>query len=348
MPCRGRRLLWLLAVVFPLPAQTGDGRALYLLAATPAPKAGASFPATLYRLSPRNEIAAIREIASADEGVNSVEINLEDRMISIAAHSKASEFFLVRMDNPERPEKVTFPGVGSDAYLLDLPEHRLLQSMLIDGRVTGIDLTAGADRKPIDLPRTDYRFLTFAGSPGRVESAIPPPLGGLAPGGRILSYGQPAAPLGLALPEVFGGGAGDRIVYHVINREVIALSIQAGRRVPDTELLIYNKGQEVWSKLAAPGDSPRIGGFGPWITAMAGERIGSGRLIVYHSETQRRYEIDTGQGDGEILLISGQTAWYRVDDHLYSAELTPGGIRNTKLLIVDDAISNVHWAFLPR
>lgn len=76
------------------------------------------------------------------------------------------------------------------------------------------------------------------------------------------------------------------------------------------------------------------------------DRYFPGILFLYNSLNGRSYRIQTGQGDSEALLVDGDRVYYRVNTSLYQATIAGDSISDTKLLIKDDSISQVHWAFI--
>ncbi|NPU98443.1 MAG: hypothetical protein HPY51_14705 [Candidatus Omnitrophica bacterium] len=71
-----------------------------------------------------------------------------------------------------------------------------------------------------------------------------------------------------------------------------------------------------------------------------------GILVLYNADTQQQYEIQTGQGDSEVLLVDDITVYYRVNDEIYRAEIGADRIMESTLLAKDDNIVYVHWAFM--
>lgn len=72
----------------------------------------------------------------------------------------------------------------------------------------------------------------------------------------------------------------------------------------------------------------------------------SGDLSLYNTGSKRMYTIHTGQGDSEILLVDGNTVYYRVNDSLYRAQIGQSQIEKAQLLAQDDSIQLAHWALL--
>ena len=71
-----------------------------------------------------------------------------------------------------------------------------------------------------------------------------------------------------------------------------------------------------------------------------------GTLFLYNAETKKKYTWDTGQGDSEVLLVDGETVYYRVDDELYKAPIGKNKIGSGQLLAKEDVVRDMHWAFM--
>jgi hypothetical protein len=73
-----------------------------------------------------------------------------------------------------------------------------------------------------------------------------------------------------------------------------------------------------------------------------------GRLHLFDIDTGKMRTIETKQGDSEILLVEGDTIYYRVADRLYSASIEASGIGAPKQLARDEIIRDSHYAFMTR
>jgi hypothetical protein len=71
-----------------------------------------------------------------------------------------------------------------------------------------------------------------------------------------------------------------------------------------------------------------------------------GLLFLVNTETRQQIEIRTNEGDSEILLLYEGSVYYRVNNQLFEAPLKDSGIGPARLLAEDDAIPDVHWAFM--
>jgi len=72
----------------------------------------------------------------------------------------------------------------------------------------------------------------------------------------------------------------------------------------------------------------------------------TGDLRLYNIRSKQSYRIRTDQGDSEVLLVDGNTVYYRVNDTLYKAIIgQPPELNGTRLLSSPD-VQLAHWAFL--
>jgi len=71
-----------------------------------------------------------------------------------------------------------------------------------------------------------------------------------------------------------------------------------------------------------------------------------GTVHLYNANSGKRYRLDTVQGDTEVLLISGTTLYYRVNDTLFKAQIGENNIENTQQILRNDNVQLAHWAFL--
>jgi hypothetical protein len=74
----------------------------------------------------------------------------------------------------------------------------------------------------------------------------------------------------------------------------------------------------------------------------------TGDLILYNAQSRRKYTIQTSQGDSEILLVDGDTVYYRVNDSLFKAQIPQTGIEflHPQLIVTDANVQFAHWAFM--
>jgi hypothetical protein len=70
-----------------------------------------------------------------------------------------------------------------------------------------------------------------------------------------------------------------------------------------------------------------------------------GVLFLIDPQSGRQFQIRTGEGDSEILLVQDNSVYYRVNAKLYKAQIQGSSIGAPELVVEADAITDVHWAF---
>ena len=81
----------------------------------------------------------------------------------------------------------------------------------------------------------------------------------------------------------------------------------------------------------------RVANFGEYLP---------GILFIFDVKTRKYLEIVTNQGDSEILLILDNNVYYRVNDKIYISHFSVNKIEYPVLLLKDERVRDVHWAFL--
>ena len=71
-----------------------------------------------------------------------------------------------------------------------------------------------------------------------------------------------------------------------------------------------------------------------------------GILYLYDARSRKRYQIQTDQGDSEVLLVEGDTVYYRVNQTLYSATIGTSGVGKSTPILSDEIVQLSHWAFI--
>jgi hypothetical protein len=72
----------------------------------------------------------------------------------------------------------------------------------------------------------------------------------------------------------------------------------------------------------------------------------TGDLHLYNIRSKQSYTIRTGQGDSEIILVDGNTVYYRVNDTLYKAIVRQHPELNGTRILSSPDVQFAHWAFL--
>lgn len=71
-----------------------------------------------------------------------------------------------------------------------------------------------------------------------------------------------------------------------------------------------------------------------------------GDLLVINGRTGQQFTIHTGQGDSEVVLVTDQAVFYRINDEIYRADLTDGKLAGAVKIAEGPVIVGAHWAFL--
>jgi hypothetical protein len=133
--------------------------------------------------------------------------------------------------------------------------------------------------------------------------------------------------------------------------EFVAITETTAKKRPASEALASTPANSGTAVAQTPGRlewRKKDSLFGPDIAESFDDApaIYPGRLHLFDVETDRVFTIDTKQGDSEILLVEDGIMYYRISDRLCSAHVTDKGIGGAHLLAKDEAIRDVHWAFI--
>jgi hypothetical protein len=71
-----------------------------------------------------------------------------------------------------------------------------------------------------------------------------------------------------------------------------------------------------------------------------------GRLHLFDIAHDRSYELRTGQGDSEVLLVEDRTLYYRVGDAIFKAAIGDASLGEAQLVGRSPLLNDVHWAFI--
>jgi len=263
-------------------------------------------------------------------------------------------------------------------------DMRDLNSM--QSRRIGIDVYAGASDTPFELAPDDARFLRFEGQPGAAVHSVAIPVGTVAADGKNFTIAG-ASIGGVQLPPAAGARPGDMVVFHAATDELLAVTIERKMAVEATlqatVLYLYDRTLDRWSTLSVPGALSEFRAFGRWVASVTADdnrqnprraspgkenrragplssgfppdqrfdmfgRYYPGKLVLFNAESGARIEVDTDEGDSEVLLISGSSVYYRVNDAVFRGEINKTELGKRTLLARDETIRDVHWAFLGK
>ncbi|HRR57322.1 MAG TPA: hypothetical protein P5057_10180 [Acidobacteriota bacterium] len=168
-----------------------------------------------------------------------------------------------------------------------------------------------------------------------------------------------------------------RVVVDVVNEAMKVISEMGPPPTPsECRLFILRSGEEEWMTVMFPGNLTRLTAFGPWLTSFeAYKRKGvspgieerrqeptetgfpldwqlsasgiylPGIILLYNVEGERLIRYETGQGDSEVLLVEGDTVYYRVNRSIFRAHIGKEGLEKHTRLVEDDVVPDIHWAF---
>ncbi len=176
----------------------------------------------------------------------------------------------------------------------------------------------------------------------------------------------------------------ERIAIFVNNNDVLALILSESRVKNKTGLgytpfHILDKKNNKWHTMQFQGGRTGVRGFGPWLAGYVadeersvpgikkGERrredmrksgtpsawrfedfkiYSPGILFIYNVLSNKKYSIETGQMDSEVLLVEDNNVYYRVNDEIYQAKIGEKKIETGTLIVKDEAVHDIHWAFI--
>jgi hypothetical protein len=192
--------------------------------------------------------------------------------------------------------------------------------------------------------------------------------------GTVNAFIGHLVPLGYQIPRVLTKNLHSMVSLLVSNQHIFAVAL-------DGKIAFFRKSDKTWHSWPIPGESaPWIRGIGRYLASaelqlpgpqrqasagreewraagdseelgpptrhVAGGRIFPGRLLIYDTETEQQFAIDTNQGDSEVLLIEDGVVYYRAANRIYSAAITSKGIEPGRIRATSELIRDAHWALL--
>ncbi len=160
-------------------------------------------------------------------------------------------------------------------------------------------------------------------------------------------------------PDLFLPGKGVSGGAYVNNNDMLLVShsksiVRKRKGIGSITYFIFNKKEKSWHSARFEGSKSYIRAFGPWIagyvadTAQGSDSPGrenrrkkmtstgiplderlkkwktysAGILFLYNNiNTRKKYTIRTNQGDNEVLLVEGDTVYYRINRSIYRAAI---------------------------
>ena len=234
------------------------------------------------------------------------------------------------------------------------------------------------------LAPTDVSSLYVQGNGGLPQfSAVESIIMTVDAAGQVRTrIGGSAVYLGYTVPRDLWGDLKVPLFAVLANTPKLLVVYNSDRENPQKiQTVVYDKTARVWSRLPLP-DLSNIRAFGSSVTmtervppspdpAQRGgksrrtratvngpdkafwfgdeeERGRSypGRLHVYNVATQKRTLIVTNEEDSEVLLVDGDSVYYRVNNSIYKCDAGSSGLLPGTKLATDERIGDVHWAFV--
>lgn len=148
-------------------------------------------------------------------------------------------------------------------------------------------------------------------------------------------------------------------------------------------LYVHDRRKGRWTTIQSDGNSPTIRLFGSWLATIVGtwainhgpnpgrenerpeERktdrlppvrtlyrsfkghniVLPGILALQNLADGRKIQTETGQEDSEILRVDGDVVLYRVNDTIYQARIEGNQLKDTTVVVKDEDVPEIHWAF---
>lgn len=159
--------------------------------------------------------------------------------------------------------------------------------------------------------------------------------------------------------------------------------LQSGGFAGRTEETVYlhQRRTNRWSTISLQGTCSRRRIFGPWLASIiqfwnpnhapnpgaanernmetdalpnvrelysvfAGQNCSiPGDLALHNLDTGQIVMLHAGQEDSEILRVEGDIVLYRVNDTIYQARIEGSQLKDTTVIVKDEDVPEVHWAF---
>jgi hypothetical protein len=185
------------------------------------------------------------------------------------------------------------------------------------------------------------------------------------------------------LPRKVKSGKGEYAFICVNNKDMLVTTatklFEKEKGLGAAQYYILDKDTGEWQTLNLQGGKTYVRTFGgPWLTgAVSGmyrgtpspghnkrknmprttglyynwrmrqwKKYETGDLFLYNIKTKKKYEINTGNGDSEVLLVDGNAVYYRINDEIYKAPIGKNKVEEGVLLAKDEIVLDIHWAFM--
>jgi len=126
----------------------------------------------------------------------------------------------------------------------------------------------------------------------------------------------------------------------------------------ERELLVLNRATGQWSSLLVPGaeTAPRL--VGRWLVAAISPSdprtdfvkrggyppLRQAKSVMVNPMMARQFTVHLGE-QSEVLWIEDSTAYYRVQDSLFTARVANDDFKDRRIILTDPRVLHIHWAF---
>jgi hypothetical protein len=276
--------------------------------------------------------------------------------------------------------------IDIEAHLLDILNKGLYQEIEISrNRATeimllGINLST---MKQEELSWDVYKYVKLSGIPGGATPGEVFVVSSRADGQILISTVGGKIEAHWKLPPAIKVRENENIGIYINNNDVLVLllaesRVKKARGLGYTPFHILDKKTNKWHSVKFQGGRTGVRGFGLWLAGYVSDEewgidspgrakrrkdmtetgtpvdwrfkdfkiYSPGILFLYNAQTREKYTIETGQGDSEVLLVEGDTVYYRVNDKIYQAKISKNKLEDGTLLVKDEVVPDIHWAFM--
>lgn len=170
--------------------------------------------------------------------------------------------------------------------------------------------------------------------------------------------------------------------YLVVRKNLTTDELNSDKEGRDwLQTFVLERAAGRWKTLQIEGNTSRSRLFGPWLVTIVAKwnlngSPGPGRANERAAETSdrpnvrdlyahfegrnnwlpgilmlqdlvdgRKIRIETGQEDSEVLRVDGDLVLYRINDAIYLARIVGDQLKDSTLIVKDEDVPEIHWAF---
>lgn len=367
----------------------------YLIAANPA-MLPASYATTLYRLDEAGgALNLVRTVTTQRQGALFVRAHEDAGFVLVASDGGPHriQFDLIHYDDPTRTHQIeagsgTTGGMPSVATIASPTQGTVLGLQYLVAEPGSGALRAELKGLRLDGGTAEVNWQDFSHQistgylPGSSLEGLAPDVGpshAELDGKFVRGYPGGVLDVDFSAPDLTGLTHRNGIVEIVQNQLMRVLTgyemLQSEGEGSSVELLVLNKKENRWSKLAIPGSHSSVTAFGSRLAVVVGEDSDSykgkrlvasslaneyhaslrdrlsgtartGRVLLIETKNNSRVEFQVESADVDVLLVDATEVLYRVGPRFYLRHWRHDGLDAPRLLLSDQTVGPaVHWAF---